>query len=233
MSGVLYGVGLGPGDPELMTVKAARLVAGAQVVAYPAPVGGASFVRSIAAGLIGADVREIVIAVPMNGARGPAQAAYDRGAAAIGEALRGGDDVVCLCEGDPFFYGSFMYLFARLRDEFRIEVVPGVSSIHAGAARARLPLVARNEALTVLAAPLAADELRRRIKVADSVVIMKLGRHLAKVRGVIAEMGLIGQAVYLARIGLADEVVCPLAAAPAAAPYFSMILLNKGGDVWL
>ena len=233
MMGRLYGVGLGPGDPDLMTLRAARLIEGATVVAYPALAGGASFARSIAADLIAEGCREIVMDVPMTVARGPAQAAYDKGAAEIAEVLEAGQDVVCLCEGDPFFYGSFMYLFARLADRFDVEVVPGVTSVSACAARAGRPLVARNERLTVLPGPLPEAELRDRIGGAEAVAIMKVGRHMAKIRGVFADLGLLDRAVYVARVGLPDELVCPLAEAPEAAPYFSMILMNKGDDPWL
>jgi len=233
LTGVLYGVGVGPGDPELLTLKAVRLIEAAAVVAYPALVGGESLARSIAARFISHDAVEIVVEVPMTVERGPAQDAYDQGAAAIAAALRGGRDVVCLCEGDPFFYGSFMYLFARLSGEFRVEVVPGVSSVNAGAARAGVPLVAREERLTVLTGSLPRDELRREIGAADSVAVMKVGRHLGKVRAVIDGLGLGGKATYLERISMAGEVVCPLAEAPQNAPYFSMILVVKGGDPWL
>lgn len=232
-SGVLYGVGLGPGDPDLMTLRAHRLISGAQVVAYPSLAGGASFARSIAAGVIPADAREIVMDVPMTVERAPAQAAYDTGAAAIAAELEAGRDVVCLCEGDPFFYGSFMYLFARLSGRFRVEVVPGVTSITTCAARAGMPLAARNERLTVLPGPLPEPELRARIDGAESVAIMKVGRHLAKIRGVIEALGFTDRAVYVERASLPDEVVCPLAEAPEKAPYFSMILLTKGADPWL
>ena len=233
MTGVLYGVGLGPGAPDLMTLRAARLIEGAGVVAYPSLAGAASFARAIAAELIAPNAQEIVMDVPMSVERAPAQAAYDKGAAEIAAALDAGQDVVCLCEGDPFFYGSFMYLFARLSNNYRVEIVPGVTSVTACAARAGLPLAARNERLTVLPGPLPEDELRSRIEGADSVVIMKVGRHLAKIRGVIDALGLTDQAVYVERATLPEEVVLPLAKAPEKAPYFSMILLTKGADPWL
>ncbi len=233
MSGVLYGVGLGPGDPELMTLRAHRLISGAEVVAYPSLAGGESFARSIAAGVIPAGAHEIVMDVPMTTAREPAQAAYDKGAAEIAEELAAGRDVVCLCEGDPFFYGSFMYVFARLSERFKVEVVPGVTSITTCAARAGMPLAARNERLTVLPGPLPEAELRARIEGAESVAIMKVGRHLEKIRGVIGGLGLTDRAVYIERASLPEEVVCPLAEAPGTAPYFSMILLTKGADPWL
>ena len=233
MSGVLYGIGLGPGDPELMTLKAARLIAAATVVAYPALAGSPSFARSIAAAVIPEGTLEIVIDVPMTTAREPAQVAYDVAATAIATELEAGRDVVCLCEGDPFFYGSFMYLFARLSDRFKVEVVPGVTSITACAARAGMPLAARNERLTVLPGPLSEAELRARIEGAESVAILKVGRHLDKIRTVIDGLGLTARAVYVERASLPDEVVCPLAEAPDTAPYFSMILLTKGADPWL
>lgn len=233
MTGVLYGVGVGPGAPDLITLRAARLIEGAAVIAYPTLAGAASFARAIAADLIAPDAQEIVMDVPMSVERAPAQAAYDKGAAAIAVALDAGHDVVCLCEGDPFFYGSFMYLFARLSDRYRVEVVPGVTSVTACAARAGLPLAARNERLTVLPGPLPEDELRARIEGAESVVIMKVGRHLPKIRAVIDALGLTSQAVYVERATLPEEVVLPLAKAPESAPYFSMILLTKGADPWL
>ena len=233
MSGVLYGVGLGPGDPELITLRAYRLISGADVVAYPSLAGGDSFARSIAADMIPDGAREIVMDVPMTTAREPAQAAYDIGAAEIAAALDEGLDVVCLCEGDPFFYGSFMYLYARLSTQYQVEVVPGVTSVTTCAARAGMPLAARNERLTVLPGPLPEDELRARIDGAESVAIMKVGRHLAKIRSVIDDLGLTDQAAYVERASLPDEVVCPLSQAPEKAPYFSMILLTKGADPWL
>ncbi len=233
MTGKLYGVGVGPGDPDLMTLRAHRLISEARVVAYPTLAGTESFARSIAAQVIPDGAREIVMDVPMTTAREPAQAAYDAGAAEIAAVLEAGCDVVCLCEGDPFFYGSFMYLFARLSGRFDVEVVPGVTSITACAARAGLPLAARNERLTVLPGPLPEGELRARIEGAESVAIMKVGRHLAKIRGVIDALGFTDQAVYVERATLAEEVICPLAEAPEKAPYFSMILLTKGADPWL
>lgn len=233
MRGILYGVGLGPGAPDLMTLRAARLIEGASVIAYPTLAGAASFARSIAADLIPDSAREIIMDVPMTVDRAPAQAAYDTGAAQIAEALSAGQDVICLCEGDPFFYGSFMYLHARLKDRFTVKVVPGVTSVTACAAEAGRPLVARNERLTVLPGPMDADVLRDRIAGAEAVAIMKVGRHLAKIRAVIDDLGLTDHASYVERATLPEQVVVPLSQAPEKAPYFSMILLTKGADPWL
>jgi precorrin-2/cobalt-factor-2 C20-methyltransferase len=233
MSGVLYGVGLGPGDPDLITRKAARLISGARVVAWPRLAGSDSFARSIAADLIPSGAREIAIDVPMSVDRAPAQAAYDAGAAQMALALDAGEDVVCLCEGDPLFYGSFMYLFARLSGRYRVEIVPGVTSITACAAAAGLPLAARNEVVLVLPGPLPEAELATRLDQAETIVLMKVGRHLPKIVRVLRDAGLMNRAVYVERASLAAEVVVPLSEAPEEAPYFSMVLVVKGADPWL
>ncbi|MCV6823242.1 MULTISPECIES: precorrin-2 C(20)-methyltransferase [Halocynthiibacter] len=233
MSGVFYGVGLGPGAPDLMTLRAAKLISEARVIAYPSLEGGDSFARSIAAEHIRDGIQEIRLDIPMTVAREPAQAAYDKGAAEISAVLETGQDVVCLCEGDPFFYGSFMYLFARVSKRFETVVVPGVTSVTACAAVSASPLAARNERVTILPGPLPEEELRHRIEGAESVAVMKVGRHLPKIRAVIDELGLLAQATYVERASLPDQVVCPLAEAPDSAPYFSMILLTKGADPWL
>ena len=235
MSGTLYGVGLGPGDPDLITRKAARLIENARVIAYPTLAGGTSLARSIAADLIPEDAREIAMDIPMTVERAPAQAAYDAAAVDIRTALDAGEDVVVLCEGDPFFYGSFMYLFARLRADYAVEVVPGVTSVTACAASAAAPLAARNEVVTILPAPAfvpyAEHTLCRHF--ADTLVVMKLGRHFGAVRAAIETAGLTDKALYIERASTPDEVVLPLAQAPEKAPYFSMILIVKGADPWL
>ncbi|MBA5775948.1 precorrin-2 C(20)-methyltransferase [Stappia sp. F7233] len=232
--GTLFGVGLGPGDPELMTLKAHRLISAAKVVAYPAPDDGPSFARSIAASIIPPDAREIPIVVPMRLDRYPAKAVYDRAAAKIGEVLSAGQDVVTLCEGDPFFYGSFMYLFERLSGQYPCEIVPGVTSLTACAARLQRPLTARNDVLTVIPGPLADDDIRARIDAAGAVAIMKVGRHLKRLQALLADMGLLQHAGLVERATLPQEVVLPLASVTAeTAPYFSMILIYKGDEAWM
>jgi len=233
MKGTLYGVGLGPGDPELMTLKADRLIRAAKVIAFPTLAGADSFARSIAADVIPQDAREIVMDVPMTVERQPAQDAYDLGASQIKAALDAGQDVVCLCEGDPFFYGSFMYLFARLSGDYDCQIVPGVTSMTASAAVTGMPLAARNEVLTIIPGPLPEDELEARMKDADSLCIMKVGRHLPKLRDVITRLGLLDRAIYIERATLAAQTIVPLSQAPEKAPYFSMILITKGADPWL
>ncbi|SNS49235.1 precorrin-2 C(20)-methyltransferase [Tropicimonas sediminicola] len=225
MTGTLYGLGLGPGDPELLTLKAHRLISGAQVIAYPAPDTGESFARSIAAAFIPDTAREIPIVIPMRSERFPAQEVYDSAAEEIAAALEQGQDVVVLCEGDPFFYGSFMYLYARLAERFPTEVVPGVSSLGAVTAAAGRPLIARDEVLTVLPATLPEAELEAQIRKSNAVAIMKIGRHLAKVRALLEGLGLAERAVFVSHASLPEQNVRPLREAPETAPYFSMIIL--------
>lgn len=226
MAGTLYGVGLGPGDPDLMTLKAHRLISGARVIAYPAPDTGESFARSIAAASISESAVEIPIVIPMRTERFPAQAIYDEAAATLASHLDAGTDVIVLCEGDPFFFGSFMYLFDRLARDYPTEIVPGVTSMTACAARAARPLCARNEVLTVIPAPLSDDELNARLKASGAAAIMKVGRHLPRLRKAIEAAGLLERAFYVARATLPDEVAVPLEEAPETAPYFSMILIT-------
>ncbi|MGF1445852.1 MAG: precorrin-2 C(20)-methyltransferase [Pikeienuella sp.] len=228
MTGTLYGLGLGPGDPELMTLKAYRLIAAAQVVAYPAPETGESFARSIAASAIPGQAEEIAIRVPMVPARAPAQAAYDAAADRIGPHLSAGRDVVVLCEGDPFFYGSFMYLHARLSPRFPSIIVPGVSALTGCAAAAGRPLCAREEALQVLPGTLAEAEIAAWLAPGQpraAIAFVKVGRHLAKIRRAVTAAGRAGRAVYVSHASLGHQRVLPLAEAPETAPYFSMILI--------
>jgi len=233
MTGTLFGIGVGPGDPELMTLKAHRLIAAARVVAYPAPDHGGSFARRIAAAVIAPGAEEIPMVVPMRTDRFPAQKIYAGASGQIAAHLDAGTDVAVLCEGDPFFYGSFMYLFARLAADYPVEIVPGVASLSACAASLKRPLTARHDVLTVLPGPLPDIELRPRIDAAEAIAIMKVGRHLPRIRVLIEQMGLTAKAGYVAHASLDTEQACPLAEAPETAPYFSMILLYKGEDAWL
>lgn len=233
MSGKLYGIGLGPGDPELMTLKAARLIGNAFCIAYPVLEVGTSFARSIAQDHIKSGTREIAIEIPMSVARKPAQDAYDKGADEIRTVLETGQDVIVLCEGDPFFYGSFMYLFSRLSDDFDVEIVPGVNSVSACASVVERPLVARSEVLTIVPATLPAEDLAGKIANAEAIAIMKVGRHLGKVKGILSAQNLMKFAHYVERATLPNQKVMSLADAPDVAPYFSMILVSKGNDPWL
>ena len=233
MTGILYGLGLGPGDPELLTLKAHRILTSVPVVAYPAPDTGPSFARQIAAPYLSFHQVEVPIVVPMRVERFPAQEIYDVAAETLARHLDSGLDVAVLCEGDPFFYGSFMYLFERLSGRFVTEIVPGVSSMMAAAAALGRPLAARNDVLSVVPGPLDDEAMEARIEAAGAVAIIKVGRHFARIRALVERMGLTARAGYVERVSLAEQRVLPLADVPDdVAPYFSMILIYKGGEGW-
>ena len=231
MTGVLHGVGVGPGDPDLITLKALRVLERVPVIAYPAPETGDSLARTIAAPHIPEGRDEIVIRTPMVPGKFPAHDVYDRYAEEISGHLAAGRDVAVLCEGDPFLYGSFMYLFSRLADDHAMQVVPGVSSLGACAAAAGVPLVSRNQVLTVVPGPLDEVELEARIKASPAVAIMKVGRHLDKIRRVLGRLNLMNNAHYVERATMDEQRVMPLAELNGkGAPYFSMVLVRHGED---
>ncbi len=234
MSGKLYGIGVGPGDPELLTLKAHRILRECPVVAYPAPDDGDSFARSIVSEFISDNQTEIPIVIPMRVERFPAAQIYDEKSAEIARHLRKGEDVAVLCEGDPFFYGSFMYLFERLSGDFDCEIVPGVSSLMASASALKRPLAARNDVLTVIPAPLSDEIILSRLASGDAIAIIKIGRHYSRIRKLIEEAGLIDQAGYLERVTLQNQKISPLSeVSEEKAPYFSMILIYKGAEDWI
>ena len=236
--GRLYGVGVGPGDPELMTLKAARLLAQAPVMAYFCKKGRRGHGRTIVEGYLKAGVIEEELAYPMTTEASPEEGAYcealtgfyDEGAARLAAHLTAGRDVVVISEGDPFFYGSFMPIFHRLAPRFDCEIVPGVTGMSGCWTRARTPITYGDDVLTVLPGTLGADILKRKLAEADAAVIMKLGRNFAKVRGVLAELGLAERAIYVERGTMAGEKVMALPPADyEGAPYFAMILVPGRG----
>jgi precorrin-2/cobalt-factor-2 C20-methyltransferase len=166
--------------------------------------------------------------MPLDPARFPAAALYDAAAAAIAAHLAAGRDVAVLCQGDPFFYGSFMYLFERLAERHPVEIVPGVSSLGAVAAAARWPLASHGDVLAIIPALLDDEALAVRLAVADTAAIIKVGRHFARVHGLLARLGLAQIAAYVAHASMASEEVLPLdRVAPETVPYFSMILVRR------
>jgi precorrin-2 C20-methyltransferase/precorrin-3B C17-methyltransferase len=167
MSGRLYGVGLGPGDPELVTVKAARLIGAADVVAFHAARHGRSVARALAQPYLRPGQVEELLVYPVTtegtdhpgGYQGAIDEFYESAAARLAAHLDAGRDVVVLAEGDPFFYGSYMHMHKRLAHRYPTEVVPGVTSVSGAAAAIGRPLVERDEVLTVLPGTLPAERL--------------------------------------------------------------------------
>lgn len=228
ISGTLQGLGVGPGDPELLTLKAVRLLRAAPVLAYVTSLDGESQARTIvAAHLPGGQIEEpIPLACSPDPA--PAQAAYDAAADRLAVHLAAGRDVVLLCEGDPLFYGSFQYMATRLGERFPVTVVPGVVSFTAAAAAALWPLSGRNDIMTILPAPLPEATLRARLQETDCAVILKIGRHGAKLRRVLDALDLTRKALVIEYASRPQQRIVPLADVDAATlPYFSLILLRR------
>ncbi len=226
----VWGIGVGPGDPELLTLKALRLIRAADVIAYPAPEEGESFARTIVDRHLPGGQKEIAIRMPLGDGAFPKADIYDSAAASILSEVAAGRRVAVLCEGDPFFYGSFMYLYSRLAGRCEVAVVPGVSSLTACAGASGGPLALRNETLTVLPGPLPEAELKARLAGAEAAAIVKVGRHFTKIRRVIRDLGLEHRAHYVERATLPSERYRPLnELAENTAPYFSMILIRGQG----
>lgn len=236
--GALIGVGLGPGDPELVTVRAARLLGEAKTVAYFAKLGRPSNARAIAERYFSADCEEIALEYPVTTEARFETSAYREALAdfytecetRLCAILEAGRDVTLLCEGDPLLYGSFMHIFTRLDGRFRIEICAGLPGMSGCFAAARLPMTWGDDVLTVLPATLDEDTLVRRLATTDAAVVMKLGGNFEKLRRALIRAGLDDRAIYVERGTMAGEKIMPLSEKhDDDAPYFSMMLLPGRG----
>jgi precorrin-2/cobalt-factor-2 C20-methyltransferase len=233
MSGTLHLVGVGPGDPELLTLKAVRILGAAAVVAYPTTGEDAALALSIAEAHLNPAAARLPVAIPMQLERAPAQSAYDAAAAEILAHLRTGRDVAWLCEGDPLFYGSAMYLTSRVAPHAPVAVIPGVTSLTAAAAAIARPLAARNEMLKVLPAPLPDSILRAELEATPAAAVIKVGRHFDRIRTLLGETGHAAGAVVVEHATGARERITPLAEFGFdERPYFSTILCYRGEEAW-
>jgi precorrin-2/cobalt-factor-2 C20-methyltransferase len=230
----LIGVGVGPGDPELMTLKAMRALREADVIAHFAKAGNASHARAIAAPHMPPEVTELPLLYPVttelpkcsDGYRDALRDFYDEAAAKIAAQLEAGRAVAVICEGDPLFYGSYMHLHARLASRFPTEIVAGVTGMSGCWSAAGMPIAQGDDVFTVLPATLPEDELARRLRDADAAVVMKVGRHLPKLRRALQTSGRLARAIYVERGTMADAKMIPLAAKPGDdAPYFAVVLV--------
>lgn len=233
-TGTLYGVGVGPGDPELLTVKAARLIRAAGVVAFYSGRHGRSIARSIAAPYLNDTQVHEPLVYPVTTQEtdhpGGYEAAitefYDECARRLAAHLAAGRDVVVLCAGDPLFYGSYMYLHERLARRFPAAVVPGVTAVSAASAVLGRPLVQRDEVLTVLPGTLPVPELARRLAGSDAAAVLKLGRTFGNVRAALADAGRLDGAWYVERATAPTGRQLPLAEVdPRTVPYFSLAIV--------
>ncbi len=225
-SGKLYGLGVGPGDPELLTLKALRLLQSAPVVAYQSATDRPSVARGIVAPYLTGSQIEVPFHFPRALDPETAAADYSEAIMPIVAHLTAGRDVVVLCVGDPLFYGSFMYLFTRLATQFATEIVPGISSPMAAAAALGTPICYQNDVFSVLAATLSAASLKAQLINADAVAIIKLRRHFDKVRQVLSSLDLLDRAKYIERATATDQCIIPIADVdPQQVPYFSLIII--------
>ena len=229
--GTLYGVGVGPGDPELLTLKAVRILQSVPVVAYPATPQGSAQARAIAAAWLNGQ-REIPIVMPCMLDRGPVNQGYDEAAVTIAEELAAGRDVAVLCEGDPLFYGSFSYLLHRLGGQFPCVVIPGINSVSAAAAAAALPLITGEQRLAVI--PATADDatIRQTLLNSDSVAILKPGRHRPRLLALLRETGRAADTLYIEQASRPEQrIINRFEEIPATpGPYFALFLVVRSGN---
>ncbi|EHK56597.1 precorrin-2 C(20)-methyltransferase [Allomesorhizobium alhagi] len=232
--GRLVGVGTGPGDPELLTLKAVRALAKADVVAHFSKRGSNGNARAI----VGAHLRPACIELPLvypvtteidkdhNDYRSAIAYFYEESVHKVAEHLEAGRMVAVLSEGDPLFYGSYMHLHVRLADRYPTEVIPGVTAMSGCWSQAGLPIVQGDDVLSVLPGTMSEFELTRRLADTDAAVIMKVGRNLPKIRRALEATGKLARAVYVERGTMANTASMPLAdKADDDAPYFSIVLV--------
>lgn len=236
-TGTIHGVGLGPGAPDLLSVRADRLVRGALHVAYFRKAGRPGQARRIVDGMLRADVIEIAMEYPVTTEIPLADPRYNLFLAdfyaqctqRLAALAHAGHDIVVLCEGDPFFYGSFMHLHSRLSDIVPVAVVPGITGM-AGAWNATgLPITWGDDVLTVAMATLPEDELVRRIRDTDALVVMKIGRNLPKLRRAVAAAGRGDAAWLVEHAAMPGQKVTRLVDAETVTPYFSILLIHGQG----
>ncbi len=232
--GKLYGVGTGPGDPELLTLKAARVLAEADVIAHFAKKGNRSNAEAIVVGRTRPDAIVLPLLYPVtteidskhDDYRTSITGFYEESAEAVAGHLAAGRSVAVLSEGDPLFYGSYMHLHVRLAHRFPTEVVAGVTAMSGCWSMTGTPITQGDDVLMVLPGTLAEAELAKRLAEADAAVIMKVGRNLPKIRAALATSGKLDRAIYVERGTMANGKAMRLVAkADDAAPYFAIVLV--------
>ena len=228
-AGTLNLVGVGPGDPELLTLRAVRVLRSVHVVAYPSTGEGAAFTRDIAAKFLLPGAILLPVTIPMIADHGPAQAEYDGAVAAILVHLAEGRDAAWLCEGDPLFYGSGMHVLDRVAGLAHVNIVPGITALTAAAAAAARPIASRNEILKVLPAPLPDEVLRAELDAAPAAAIIRVGRHFDRIRDLLRDTGHAHTAIVVEHPTTARQRITPLEAfGYGERPYFSTILCYRG-----
>ena len=233
-AGRLIGVGVGPGDPDLLTLKAIAALGAADVIAHFAKAGNASNARAIVATHLTNGVEELPLLYPVTTEvakeddtyRCAIADFYDSSAAAVAAHLDAGRVVAVLSEGDPLFYGSYMHLHVRLADRYPTEVIPGVTGMSGCWSSIGTPIAQGDDVLTVLPGTLCEDELARRLADSNAAVVMKIGRNLPKVRRALERAGRLGSAMYVERGTMANGTSMKLSEkTDGCAPYFAVVLV--------
>lgn len=234
--GKIVCVGLGPGNPDLMSVKADRLVRSASHIAYFRKRGRLGQARAIVEGLLRSDVTELPMEYPVTTELCFSGKQYKHELASFYEEwtaqlvlLSAGTDVIVLCEGDPFFYGSFMHLHSRLQGQVEVEVVPGITGMSGCWTATDIPITWGNDVLTVLMATLSEEELTRRVVGEDALVIMKMGRNLPRVCRALSRVGRLQDAWLVERGTMSGQQIQRLQDVKGSVPYFSMVLVHGQG----
>ncbi|MGF1551494.1 MAG: precorrin-2 C(20)-methyltransferase [Paracoccaceae bacterium] len=236
--GTIRGVGLGPGAADLMTLRADRLIRGAAHVAFFRKAGRAGRARATVEGMLRPDAVEhameypVTTEIPLGDPRYNACLApfYEAEADRLAALAAAGEDVVVLCEGDPFFYGSFMHLHARLQGRARVEVVPGVTAMSGAWTATGTPVTWGDDVLTVLVGTLPEAVIAEKAARCDALVVMKIGRHLGRVRRALDAAGRLGDAWLIECATLPEQRVLALAAAEGeSVPYFSTVVAHGRG----
>jgi precorrin-2/cobalt-factor-2 C20-methyltransferase len=233
-SGRLIGVGVGPGDPELLTLKAVHALECADVVAHFAKMGHPSNARTTVSRFLRPQLTELPLVYPVTTEQPCGELTYqtairrffDAAATAVSNHLQAGRTVAVLSEGDPLFFGSYMHLHVRLMNRFDTVVIPGVTGMSGCWSAAGLPIAQGDDVLTVLPGTLDEPQLLSRFRGGDPAVIMKIGRNLGKVRRALIAAERIGQATYVERGTMANECLMPLRdKLDDSAPYFAIVLV--------
>jgi precorrin-2/cobalt-factor-2 C20-methyltransferase len=240
MTGRLIGVGVGPGDPELLTLKAVRALREADVIAHFAKVGHSSHARASAEQFFAPTAVDCPLLYPITTElpagspeyRSAIGAFFDQSAAQVAEYLDSGRDVAVLSEGDPLFFGSYMHIHVRLQGRYPVQVIPGVTAMSAAWSAAGVAMVHGDQALTVVPGTLSEEELQRRLRQHESAVVMKVGRNLGKIRRALIACDRLSHSIYVERASLAQQKISRLAEKDGDhAPYFAMVLVSAPGSL--
>lgn len=230
--------GLGPGDPDLISVRSDRAIRAARHIAYFRKIGRQGQARRIVEGMLAPGAVEhameypVTTEIPFNSPEYNALLAafYDDWTARLQALAEAGQEVVVLCEGDPFFYGSFMHLYVRLKDLVQVDVIPGIPGMVGCWNATGQPITWGDDVLTVLMATLPEDELTRHMQGADALAIMKTGRNLPRVRRALAAAGRLQDAWLVERGTMPGQRLVPLSEVDVEdCPYFAIVLVHGHG----